>query len=354
MRVFKRGKSWYVDWRVSGKRFMKSFGRNQKMAELFLKHLELKEVRGELGIIENKVTVQEFIRKYLEYCKSSKSKSTFRTDTNRLKRISEFLLHKNVKDLHQITPNLMEDFKTEILQTAKPRTFNHYLELIKAMLNKAVEWSHLRVNPLEGYKPLKNKYVRQIRFLTQEEINAVLENSDPFMEKVIKILLYTGMRRSELVYLAWEDIDFKNKLITIQAKPEQGFHPKSYRPRSIPINPELEKILLDMPQKGKYVLDNGNNQPLHDPNTYYVKLTNITRKLGLKNVTLHCLRHTFASQLVMAGIDLRTVQEFLGHSTVLMTEQYSHLSPLHRHKAIEVLSFGNKTETKSQSASLTP
>lgn len=352
MRVFKRGKFWYADYMVNGKRIMKSFGQHKKMAELFLKDTELKEVRGELGIIEDKVSVREFLTKYLDYCKTNKASSTFRTDNDRLKRISNFLALNNVQRLRGITPELMEDFKREILQNAKPRTFNHYLELIKAMLNKAVEWHYLKANPLSECRPLKNKYAKQIRFLTAEEIDVILQNADPFMEKVVKILLYTGMRRSELVYLQWDDLDFKNKLITVQSKPEQGFHPKSYKPRTIPMNPDLEKVLLDLPQKGKYVLDSGDNGPLHNPNTYYVKLTKITRMLGIRNVSLHTLRHTFASQLVMAGVDLRTVQEFLGHSTIAMTEQYSHLSPLHRHKAIEVLHFGNKMETKSNLTSL--
>src|SRR4030067_1984487 len=91
MRVFKRGKSWYVDYRVNDKRIMKSFGRQKAMAELYGKDLELKEARGELGLVEQKITLQEFVGKYLEYCKTNKSTSTYVVDKNRLKQFLEFL-----------------------------------------------------------------------------------------------------------------------------------------------------------------------------------------------------------------------------------------------------------------------
>ena len=186
-----------------------------------------------------------------------------------------------------------------------------------------------------------------MRFLNGDEISAILSAADQVMEAVIKIFLYTGIRRSELTYLEWEDVDFKNRLMTVQSKPEQGFHPKSYKPRSIPINPELERTLLDLSQKGRYVFDNGNNQPLHYPNTYYKKLMQTMKKLGIKNANLHTLRHTFASHLVMSGVDIRTVQELLGHSSIKVTERYSHLCPTHTRRAVETLCFGNKSGTNS-------
>ncbi len=347
MRVFKRGKSWYLDYRVNGKRIMKSFGRQKTLADLYMKDLELKEARGELGIVEQRITVQDFIDKYLDYCKINKSTSTYKVDRNRLNQFRRFVGEMGINKLREINYELMEQFKSRVLNSAGPTTFNHHLELIKAMLRKAVDWRYLRSNPLSGFKPMKNSSARQVRFLTHEEIFNLLSKADSTMKSLIRVFLLTGMRRSELVYLEWQDIDFKNQLITIQAKPEQGFHPKSYRPRTIPMSTELEKVLLDLPQKGKYVFDNGLNQPLHYPNTYYKKFTQILKKAGIKDANLHTLRHTFASHLVMSGVDLRTVQELLGHSSIKVTEIYSHLCPSHTRKAVECLRFGNKMETNS-------
>lgn len=353
MAVFKRGKSWYVDYRVNGKRLKRSFGRHKAMAELFLKDIDLKRVRGELRMIEDKISLESFFEKYLEYCKYNKSRNTFRVDKSKLAIFKGFLREKEVNSLTEITPGLVEQFKSFVLQRGKPVTYNHYLELIKAILNKAVEWNHLSSNSIASCKRLKDRYAKQVRFLSKEEISVILQNASPTMQQIIKLYLYTGLRKSELVYLHWDDIDFINKLITVQAKPEQGFHPKSYKPRSIPMNPEVEKILLDLPQKGRFVFDNGKNEPLHHDGYYYRELKRIYNRCGIRNASLHTLRHTFASHLVMGGADIRSVQELLGHSEIRVTERYSHLSPKHLSSIVNSLDLGTKGE-QNQGSPLSP
>ena len=80
---------------------------------------------------------------------------------------------------------------------------------------------------------------------------------------------------------------------------------------------------------------------------------------GLKDFTWHCLRHTFASRLVMAGVDLRTVQELMGHKTIQMTVRYAHLAPKHQLAAVQRLcDTGTKqkapNDTKTDTGSLAP
>ncbi len=70
------------------------------------------------------------------------------------------------------------------------------------------------------------------------------------------------------------------------------------------------------------------------------------RKAGIEGVNLHTLRHTFANNLIMQGVDPRTVREYLGHSTIQVTEKYSHLSKSHKREAIKVLSFISEDETE--------
>jgi len=347
MRVFKRGKNWYADYTISGKRKMKSFGQHKKMAELFLKDLELRQIRGELQIIEEKITVSEFFQRYIEYCRANKAAYTALVDERRIRTWEKYLDEYGIKKLRDVSPLVIEGFKSRILEKGdSPVTFNRYLELLKAALNKAVEWDLLRGNRLRTFKKLKSDRSRQVRFLTREEIQKVLQVADDLMRRVILILLYTGLRRSEFVYLEWKDIDFENDLIYVQSKPEYGFHPKSYKPRSIPICKELKTLLMDTPQAGRFVFDNGHNQPLHHPIYYYKELQKIHKKAGIEDANLHTLRHTFASHLIMQGVDPRTVQEYLGHSTIQVTEKYSHLSKSHKREAIEALGFIAEDETK--------
>ncbi|MGB8658076.1 MAG: tyrosine-type recombinase/integrase [Candidatus Zixiibacteriota bacterium] len=270
---------------------MKSFGQHKKMAELFLKDLELKQVRGELHIVEEKITVSEFFNRYIEYCKANKSAYTAIVDEGRIRAWERYLDGCGVTKLKDITPLVVEGLRARILAKGdSPVTFNRYLELLKSALNKAVEWELLRENRIKGFKRLKSDRSRQIRFLTIEEIKLVLDSADEFMRRVILIFLYTGLRRSELLFLEWKDIAFDNGLIYVQSKPEFGFHPKSYKPRSIPMCRGLRTLLLDMPQVGRFVFDDGQNRPLHHPDTYYKQLMRIYKKAGIQGANLHALR----------------------------------------------------------------
>ncbi|MCI0530122.1 MAG: tyrosine-type recombinase/integrase [Nitrospira sp.] len=345
MRVFKRGKSWYVDYRVNGKRFMKSFGRQKNFAEVYLKDLLLKEFRGDLQYVDNTTSIDSFFTRYLEYCRTNKAASTCRTDVSRLRIFRSYLEAQGIGKLKDISPYVLEEFKSDILRSYGPVTFNRYLQLAKAMLSKATEWGMLRQNPLSQVKLLKNTRQRQVRFFTTEEIEKLLQNSTGVLRQFIQLASLTGMRRSEVLHLKWSDIDLHNKLIDVQSDADTGFHPKGYRPRTLPVSKELERILLDLPQTGRYVFDNGKNRPLHCADYYTKGFEKLLKRLGIDHANLHTLRHTFASYLVMGGVDIRTVQQLLGHSSVTVTERYAHLSPVHLQKAAEALRFGNKVET---------
>ena len=72
------------------------------------------------------------------------------------------------------------------------------------------------------------------------------------------------------------------------------------------------------------------------------------KRLGIKDLCFHSLRHTFASNLAMNGVDLSTIQELLGHKSIVMTKRYSHPTPEHRKKAIELINIGPKIEINTQ------
>ncbi len=125
---------------------MKSLGKYKKTAELFLKDVELKLLRGELKIVDDTVTFKEFFLRYLEYSKFNKSKKTMKSELSRWKRLRSIFEEKGIVKLKDITSQLMEEFKGKVLQKSSRGTFNHHLALLNAMLNKAFKWRCLNEN----------------------------------------------------------------------------------------------------------------------------------------------------------------------------------------------------------------
>ncbi|MCJ7645309.1 phage integrase SAM-like domain-containing protein, partial [bacterium] len=113
MRVYHRGKNWYVDYAVDGNRVRKSFGKQRKVAELYLMNVEVKIAKGEeLSPKYDFVSLSDFIAKYLEYSRNNKSLSTYRTDLSRINSFQQFLKDKGIERLERITPAVIEEFKS--------------------------------------------------------------------------------------------------------------------------------------------------------------------------------------------------------------------------------------------------
>ena len=104
--------------------------------------------------------------------------------------------------------------------------------------------------------------------------------------------------------------------------------------REIPINRKLKETLSAIERNGQYVFSKANGMSYKDTRN---GLTTAMKACGIENFRFHDLRHTFASHLVMAGIDLNTVRELLGHKSLTMTFRYALLSPEHKRKAVEAL-----------------
>ena len=129
--------------------------------------------------------------------------------------------------------------------------------------------------------------------------------------------------------LKWRDVDIKRNILYLHET-------KNGEKREVPINEQVKTVLINTlrnPQS-EYVF-NYNDRRIADIKRSYCTAV---KKSGIKDFTFHDLRHTFASHLVMSGVDLNTVRELLGHKSLQMTLRYAHLSAIHKHKAVEVLS----------------
>lgn len=327
-RIFKRGGSWYIDFTHKGRRLRKRVGPSKRVAELALKDVELKSARGEyLGIYEErKVLFEDFAEKYLAFSKANKAAKSSRRDMTSLR--TNLVPHFKGYYLFDISSQMIEEYKAVRLAAVKPATLNRELACLRHMYNKAIEWGYVGRNPMRGVRLLKEPPER-LRFLSPEEVEVLLEQCSVYLRPIVVTALHTGMRKSEILGLKWSQVDLRECTITIEKT-------KTNERRVIPINDVLLEEVRKIPRRlrSDFVFCNKNGEPYGDVSKGFKAAV---RRAGVENFRFHDLRHTFASHLVMCGVDLRTVQELLGHRTMKMTVRYSHLSKAHLQEAVNRL-----------------
>ncbi len=238
------------------------------------------------------------------------------------------------KRLDEITTGDLERLQSRLLNKGKKAmsTINRYFAFLKHQYNLALRDEKVEKNPVVGVKFFKETYGR-LRFLTQGEEQKLKEKMVPSEWQFIAFALNTGLRQSEQFRLRWECIDLDNKVLTIPRS-------KSGETRHVQLNEEAVGILrgLSSWMTSPWVFPSKNPAtPLNAQNFYHRVFLPALTRAEIDGVVWHTLRHTFASRLVMAGVDLRTVQELMGHKSIEMTLRYSHLSPGHLHSAVELL-----------------
>jgi len=137
------------------------------------------------------------------------------------------------------------------------------------------------------------------KFLSQEQINYLLSSCNG-LYPILYIFLKTGLRKGDLVNLRWENVDFERKCIRVESN--ESWFTKTGNSRGIPIDKNLLSTLKKLPRKSEYVFLNTNGKKYD----YHLneRVKKLGKRLGIKNLTLHTLRHTFISHLVMSGVDL--------------------------------------------------
>jgi len=244
-----------------------------------------------------------------------------------------------MKELNQ---QKVEKFLAERMEEKhlSPATRNRHLAHLSSMFNKGKEWGLVTDNPAQGIKPMRENGART-RFLDKEEIQLLLNASSKGFRPILIAALHTGMRKGEILKLKWPDVDFKNRIITVQES-------KSGKKRMLPMDDTVCEALKLLPtrfQRG-YVFPS----PVKDGKPRFGvqrQFGSAVKKAEIENIRFHDLRHTFASHLIMAGVDVMTVKELLGHASITMTMRYAHLAPDHRLRAVKTLDSAYQTDTKT-------
>jgi len=206
----------------------------------------------------------------------------------------------------------------------KPSSRNRWQAALSLIFRVGVDNGKIENNPASRIRR-KTEDNEKVQFLSpDEETKLKATITDPSQWAAVELSIHTGMRQSEQYTLTWSQVDFDRKQIHLPTT-------KNGKPRRIPLNANALSAL--------HVLKNG-KKSVFDATVSGARgwFKDAVTRAKLKDYTWHCNRHTFASRLVMAGVDLRTVGELLGHRTAQMTLRYSHLAPEHTASAVDRIS----------------
>jgi integrase len=228
-------------------------------------------------------------------------------------------------------PIVLDGYQSDLLAVGKaPATVNRHIATLKHMMTKAEEWGWISERVLQDVRRVKKlpENNKRLRYLSDDEADRLMDacqRSSVAAELVpiVTLALHTGMRQGEILTLKWNQVDMRNGLILLSDT-------KSGERRELPMNDTVKAIFRTLPER----LDGGKVFVTHMEGPAW---RTALRRAGIKDFRFHDLRHTFASRLVMRGVDLATVQSLLGHKTITMTLRYAHLSPSHRAKAVLLL-----------------
>ena len=208
-----------------------------------------------------------------------------------------------------------------------PATANRYRALLSLTYRLAIRNGKVKENPARMVQHRLENNAR-LRFLSAEEeptLRAAIAAACPEQLVALELALNTGLRLSEQYGLRWQDVSLARRTLTIQRS-------KNGAARHVPLNQAAIRALEVLQSRA-----NGSELVCGGANTPRRWFDSVVKVAGLQSFTWHCLRHTFASRLVMAGVDIRTVQELMGHKTIAMTIRYAHLAPKHTLAAVERL-----------------
>ncbi|MHC4884564.1 MAG: tyrosine-type recombinase/integrase, partial [Planctomycetota bacterium] len=266
--IYQRGKSWYIHYRVDGRRVRKKVGTSKKVAELALADITVKLEKKEIGFEDTarrKTTlITDFLKDYSEYSRTNHRPNTTKRYQAIINNFKTFLLlHPEVKSLSQLSPKLIEKYKTykrDVETTAngadngskrkgaKSNTINMEIKTLRTIFGLAVKWGDLKKNPVAGVTELKVEDAKPVRFLTTSEVKKLLEAADGEMCDILTTFIYSGMRKSELIHLTWDDIDFGRDKILIRYK--DWWKPKTGQ-REISMHQKLKSLFLRLYEKNK-------------------------------------------------------------------------------------------------------
>jgi integrase len=349
MGLFRREQVWWMSFMYQGQQVRRSTGTTDKrLAEAVLSKVRVQ-------IVEERFfeTCEEKTRTFRELMDRFEAehvpkKASARSYTGYVKHLRAYF---GDRVLAEVTPKVIVAYKNGRLAAGKaPATVNREVAIMKKAFNLAVkEWEWCRDNPVlrVSMEPERNQ---RDRWLTDEEETRLLGVCGPWLKDLVVFALHTGMRMGEILELTWRGVDFQRRAVTV-------FRSKNGERRTIPINQTVQAILRDKAKVRSLQTDRVFASKVQTPlegghlrRAFRLAL----HKARLEDVHFHDLRHTFATRLVQAGIDLYKVQRLLGHKSPTMTQRYAHHYPESLRDGVEILDRRAGVSTNLAQSGLVP
>lgn len=262
-------------------------------------------------------TFKEYSHEFLNFVKQYKRSA----DADESKLRIYLNPHFGTRRLCDITLRDIQIYHAKMTKTLAPSTANRHLALLSKIFSLALQWDRVTKNPCIGIKKFKEDNQQQ-RFLNEAEIGRLFQALDADYNKVatkaLKLLLYTGCRREEVLQAKWEDISLETGT---------WFLPKGKTgSRYVQVNSAAKALLESIVRTDSpYVFPgrDSSDKPLNNPRKCF---TRVLKAAGIDHIRIHDLRHSHASILVNQGVSLFMVQKILGHSSPKTTQRYAHLS----------------------------
>ena len=334
--LYKRDKYYWMCYQDnSGEVQRKSTGKTtQKDAEYVLscKKMEIREDK----LPDTKKIDYKFAELANEYLKWAERQRVYKTKKIWIRQLVEVFGNFDVMDLNT---KMVEQWQSKRLKYNKPSSVNRVLSCLKHMINRAVDWEMASEETLKKVRKVKllEENNKRLRFLNVEECQTLIDCCAPHLKPIVTVALHTGMRRGNILGLKWEQVDLRHGFILLDTT-------KNGERMEIPIDDTLEEIFNQIPHsvESVYVFTDKDGNPYKSVKRSF---GTACRRADIQDFRFHDLRHTYASQLVMNGVDLTTVKDLLGHKSLTMTLRYAHLAPEHKKKAAIIL---DKALSKSQ------
>lgn len=354
MCVRRRGKVYWVDFSFNRKRYRKPSPDNSyRGAQAYELLIRQKLARGEPfeEEIETKpISFGEVAIQWLEsYVRNNNKQSEYINRRYILK--STLIPFFGKKLVCEIKSFDIEMYKTYLLRQrgVSPKTVNNYLCILSRCLKSALEWQMIEIMPkIKLMKVPPQKY----DFLTDEEARVLIRHAGGYWRDMILLAIRTGLRFGEIIALKWEDINLKERTLTVSRNIVRGIEgsPKNNKTRIVPLTASVLAMLNERPREYERVFYFRKGQPLkHD--FCRDNLHAICKQAGLRKIGWHQLRHSFASHLAARRNSIIAIKELLGHSDIKTTMRYAHVNLPVLQGAIDTLepSFQENVTIMSQS-----